>query len=389
MIAAVGVVACCVACASDPAPPTSGNSRIVLGDQETLLDDGALGLGYFPDEGTSILGTSPFRLLITDGLSKSSFVLEAAAGDGDPMRRLGAARRVIEPGPPGSADNGYAGASAVYRHGDGTYYAFYHAEDQEETGTIPGTGIPGYYARIGIASSTDGETWVKGGYVIESFVPKRPPDGVAVQFDQGAAEPGAAVSADGQYLYLYYSEHSRADGAGGARPVVICMARARLADWPPAFASPPGPLPGVFQKYRAGSFSGDGIGGLDSPVVPPPTGTSNSLEGHVATSASLGTFVMIYGVDAWGERAASPARAVTSGLYAAFSDDGIAWRTSATPLLRDFGVAQPGLSVSWQASILWDAGSDTEGWLVYGYTPSFGAPGHYMVGRRLRLLPAP
>ena len=51
----------------------------------------------------------------------------------------------------------------------------------------------------------------------------------------------------------------------------------------------------------------------------------------------------------------------------------------------DFGVAQPGLSVSWQASVLWDAGSDTDGWLVYGYTPSFGTPGHYLVGRRLSL----
>jgi hypothetical protein len=372
------------------AAEVGADPQITLGEMETLLADGALGLGYFPDEGTSLIADSPVRLLVTDGLSKSTFVLEAAAGASDPLKNLSSKSQVFGPGPAGSFDNGYAGASGLYRHSDGTLYAFYHAEDQEGLGTLPGTNISGFYARIGVAYSGDGgATWTKGGYVIESFVPKRVPDGVTIQADQGAAEPGAVVSPDGRYLYLYYTEHSRSDGAGGSRPVAICMARADLAAWPPAFPSPPGPLRGVFTKYHAGSFSTDGIGGIDSPVVAPPTASSNSLEGHVAYSARFGKLVMIYGVDAWGERAASPARADVSGLYAAFSDDGIVWRRSAAPLIRDFGVAQPGLSVSWEASVVWDAGSDSTGWLVYGYSPSFGSPGHYMVGRRLTLSASP
>lgn len=382
----IGFFSACVASGTSGGAGGStprADPTITVGDMVTLLPEGAFGLGYFPDEGVSILSFSPFQMLIADGLSKSTFLLEAT-GSGDPLRNLTGVHRAFGPGPAGTFDNGYAGASAVYRHTDGVYYAFYHAEDQEGTGVIPGTNIPGFYARIGIAYSNDAVIWNKGGYVIESFVPKRTADGGAVQFDQGAAEPGVAVSPDGRYLYLYYSEHSRLNGAGGSRPVVICMARTELASWPPAFPSPPGPLLGVFTKYRDGTFSSDGIGGIDSPVVTPPVPSSNALEGHLTYSPTYRKFVMIFGVDAWTERIA-PAEAVVSGLYYALSDDGVDWRPSRVPLVRDFGVAQPHLSVSWEGTILWDQDSDNDGWMAYGYTPDFGDPGHFLVGRRISL----
>ncbi len=389
------------ACAASPSSSLSGSDgadgtgsafaidpMIQLGAKETLLADGALGLHYFPDEGTAMLGASPFRIVVADGLSRSTFVVEAAIDSPDPLQHLASAMKILSPGGAGTFDNGYAGISAVYHHTDGVYYGFYHAEDQEGTGTIPGTSIPGFYARIGIAYSADGTTWTKGGYVIESFAPKRVPDGVSVQYDQGAAEPGAVASADGRYLYLYYTEHSRLNASGGYRPVLICMARADLTAWPPPMPATPGPLHDVFMKYAEGTFSTDGIGGLDSPVVSPPTGDSNALEGHVTYSASLQKYIMIYGVDAWNERTA-PARANVSGLYTAFSDDGVIWRTPEQPLIRDFGVATQGLSLSWEGSILWDAGSDTQGKLVYGYSPDWQNPPHYLVGRPLSLLPLP
>lgn len=371
----------------DGGTSSASDPIIQLGDLQTLLPDGnPLGLSYFPDEGTSILGTDPFRIMIADGFSKDSVVVTASSTT-DPWMNLAQAVEVVGPGAATEFDNGYAGISAVYQHADGTYYGFYEAEDQVGTGTIPGTSIPGFYARIGVASSPDGATWTKGGYVIESFVPKRTPDGITVQYDQGTSEPGAIASADGRWLYLYYTEHSRLTPAGGARPVLICMARADLSVWPPAFSTTAGPVHDAFQKFYQGSFSTDGIGGYDTPVVEPPTATSNSLEGHVAYSRSLGKFVMIYGVDAWDERSASPPEAIVSGLYDAFSDDGITWRSSGRPLITDFGVVQPGLSVSWEGSILWDAGADAQGWLVYGYSPDWTNPPHYLVGRRISLAP--
>jgi hypothetical protein len=58
------------------APTTDGGpSRdpiVQLGEMQTLLADGnALGLHYFPDEGTSILSYDPFRLMIADGYAMS------------------------------------------------------------------------------------------------------------------------------------------------------------------------------------------------------------------------------------------------------------------------------------------------------------------------------
>ena len=53
-----------------------------------------------------------------------------------------------------------------------------------------------------------------------------------------------------------------------------------------------------------------------------------------------------------------------------------------------------GKSLSWQATILWDEGSTTEGWLAYSYSDDWG-PGfflgtpHHMVGRRIHFQPAP
>ncbi len=360
---------------------------IELGAMQTWLDAGnALGLSYFPDEGTSVLVNDPFAMILVDGASKSTFLLGASSTT-EPLAHLASAVPVLTP-TAGEFDNGYAGISAVYLHTDGVYYGFYHGEDQVGMGTLPGTSIPGFYARIGLATSADGRSWAKGGYVIESFVPKRVPDGGSVPYDQGAAEPGAIASADGRWLYLYYTDHSRETPSGGSRPVVICMARADLGAWPPALSTSEGPLHRAFLKYYEGSFSTDGIGGYDTPVILPPDSTSNALEGHAARSASLGKYVMVYGVDEWQERAATPPKATVSGLYAAFSDDGVEWRT-APQLVVDFGVAQPGLSVSWEASILWDPGADTQGWMVYGYSPSWGSPPHYLAGRRIGLTEAP
>jgi len=325
-VAVLGVCLFASACSGGGSPGSGtggtggGNSdpAVTLGDMQTLLPDGnALGLSYFPDEGTSILSTDPFRIMLTDGAKKASVVVTASTTSA-PLMNLAQATTVVSPGATADFDNGYAGISAVYRHTDGIYYGFYHAEDQVGTGTIPGTSIPGFYARIGIATSPDGTTWTKGGYVIESFVPKRTPNGTTVQYDQGTAEPGAVASADGKWLYLYYTEHSRVDPAGGARPVLICMARADLGAWPPVLSTTAGPVTG-FKKYYQGDFSTDGIDGEDSPVVSPPTGASNALEGHVAYSSALSKYVMVYGVDAWGERAASPPVAAVSGLYLAFS----------------------------------------------------------------------
>ena len=77
-----------------------------------------------------------------------------------------------------------------------------------------------------------------------------------------------------------------------------------------------------------------------------------------------------------------------SSIHSSYSDDGISW-SNPEPLIIDNAVPQFGRSLSWEATIVWDQGSGTDGWLVYSYTPKWGQgnfSGHsysYMVGRRI------
>lgn len=334
-------------------------------------------LQYFPDEGTSILSraSGSISLLIAGG--SSSWLLS-----GTSLTSLTSAQRVLVP-TTGSWDNGYAGMSAVVSDDNGTLWGFYHGEDHVGLPNLPGTSIPGFYARIGLASSNDGgRTWTKLGYVIESHVPKHTTgDGAAFHADQGAGEPGALWSADGRWLYLYYSDHSR-DG----RPVVECMARAAKRDLSPTVAN----VHTIFSKYTtgsngctaggAGTFSGAAIGGPESPIMKNPV-NCDLLEGHVTYSATLGRYIMVLTRYDWTDPSSSTSPK-NSGLSITTSTDGINW-DDPSRIVTEWPLPTTGKPLSWQASILWNPGSDTEGTLVYGYTQSWPNPPHYMASRAI------
>ncbi|HYQ43892.1 MAG TPA: hypothetical protein VER11_18050 [Polyangiaceae bacterium] len=343
-------------------PSSRDTPSIDVGEQVTLLKDGEFGLRYFPDEGTSIVRVKPLSLLLT--ASDSSYLVE-----GPTLQQLSTVTKVLGPGGPGEFDNGYAGISAVVQLGR-TYYGFYHAEDHEGLPALPG-GIPGFYASIGVTRSDDGVTWKKLGQVITSSQPKTW-TAYPNQGDRGAAEPGAIVSKDGRYLYLYYTEHSRVQGRG----VDICVARAELESGPP--------LPGSFKKYYDGSFSEPGLGGRDTPVVTAKGfAFANALEGHVTYSKLADQYLMVFGIDAYQQRT-SGMPATESGMYAAWSTDALSW-SPPQKLIADQAVPQEGKSLSWEGSILFDDETGSTGTLVYGYTPSWGGTPHYMAGRRIRI----
>jgi hypothetical protein len=92
---------------------------------------------------------------------------------------------------------------------------------------------------------------------------------------------------------------------------------------------------------------------------------------------------MIYDIDAYKERMSGQPPA-SSGVYAAWSQDGLAW-SKPTRLIADQSVPQTGKSVSWEASVVWDDESQTHGYLLYGYSPSWGSVPHFLVGRRLSI----
>jgi hypothetical protein len=386
--AALGVVAASLVATNalgtgreiDPGSPVRtrcGELMVDLGERRTLLPHGALGLTYFPDQGVSTLRSSPqLRLLLVAKFS--TYLVE-----GPSIQALERATEVLRPGRPGDFDNGYAGVGGGYTHGDGRLYVFYHAEDWQGLPTSP-IGIHGFYASVGVAVSSDsGATWKKLGAGITSSKPKS-----WQAFDRhhgrGAGFPTAVTDDDGENLLLYYNDLSHMDGRG----VQIFLARAALADGRP--------VPGRFWKYYEGGFSEPGLGGLDSPVLSAlGLDQSAAVQPFVIRSDSLRRYLLFFNIQSWKEhpdfhKPAKPAGRV-SGLYLATSRDGISW-SEPCKLFSDRAFPEMGRSISWEAGMVADADDDSAGWLVYGYTPSWGpgtrlAPGppHFMVGRRIEV----
>lgn len=346
--------------------PQAPRFAVTIGEPKTLLPPGSLGLEYFPDMAVAALQTKPsMRLLVAAGIS--TYLLEGAD-----IEHLTRAEKVLSPGPPGAFDNGYVGVAGVYRHRDGSWYAFYHAEDQEDMPPIPG-GIPGFFASVGAAiSKDDGRTWRKLGQILTSAKPKGW-TAYPGQADRGVGEPCVAPDRTGKYVFGYYTDHSRVGGRG----VQICMARAPLP-----------PVDGAWRKLREGAFAEPGLAGADTPVVSARhLDQADAMMPFVVYSAGLRTFIMVLNVNCWKELRSGTAPSV-SGVYVCYSGDGTHW-SGPEKLFTDWAIARIGQSVSWHPSILWDTGSTSEGWLIYshserwGHRDKSGIP-HYMVGRRIR-----
>jgi len=161
----------------------------------------------------------------------------------------------------GAFDKDYAGIGGAVRVGN-KIIAVYHSEQHD--GRISKKGIPVFYATIGLAVSTDdGRTFTKKGAVISSHKSSWEKERAHMQ---GAAGPTLLIDHTGQYLFCYYTEHSRIDPATGKRrkgsvtgqPVITCMARSRIEDEG---------MPGTWKKYYRGSFSEPGLGGKDTEVA--------------------------------------------------------------------------------------------------------------------------
>jgi len=365
-------ILCLIQCNSSTTDDSLNNIEfeVTLGEHKVLYQNGELGLNYFPDEAVLLIRREPtYRILVTSAIS--TYLLE-----GEDLENLTSAREVLTQGEAGSFDNGYVGASGIYKHTYEKIYVFYHGEDQEGMGVLDeSTEIPGFYCSVGVAVSSDeGENWEKVGQLITSSKPKDW-SSYEGQSDKGAGEPGAVLTKDGKYLYIYYTEHSRQDNRG----VQICMARIPVDNFS---------LDNC-KKYYNGEFSEPSISGKDTPVVSAKhMDDAEASFPHVVYSISLDKYIMICNINFWKEYI-NDTGLKNSGIYVLYSDDGIKW-SEPVKLITDNSVPLIGKSLSWQGTIIWDEGSDTEGWLVYGYTSKWGhlyndsGIPHHMAGRRIK-----
>jgi hypothetical protein len=345
------------------AAPAQTDIAVHLGARTTLLGDGEQGLRYFPDGRLGIIERDPeYRVLMAAGVR--SVLLR-----GPDMRHLRVVDTVIAPGAAGTFDNGYAGVNAIYQSGADELLAFYHAEDQEGMPRLS-NGVHGFYCSIGLAVSRDnGVTFLKNGPVLTSSQAKdlhgRP--------DQGVGAFCVTRDSSGKFLYLYYTSHSRVGGRG----VQICLARCPVEAAKEGFA---------WRKFHAGEFGEPGLGGRDTPVLSAATFGGDGIMPHVTYSAALRQYVMVFCVNAYPEFGTTPKR---SGIYAAFSNDGLTWKErDQQQLLVGYTVpARIGTEVVWHPTLVLDADAangTAKGWLYYSYSESWGHKPphkpHYLVG---------
>lgn len=347
--------------------------QLHLGAEETLLRDGAVGLHYMPDIGVGVVDNEPGKLRLVFAAGAESYLVE-----GTDFKHLTSAQLVLKPDPASDFDNGDTGISQVIRAG-GRLFAVYHAEDQRDIPSDFVRGVPGFYASVGLVESEDnGKTWVRRGQIIKGAKPKEwkaftdPPPGHIVR---GAGLPGAVISQDGRYAFLYYTDLSIQDNRG----IQICMARADVTEG--------APLPGRWKKFYKDEFSEPGVSGNETPVLSVlAMDEAAAMYPHVTWSEHLKKYVMVFNVNAWKEPTQGKPPKL-SGIYWAMSDDAIKW-SAITKLVTDYSYPRYGKSVSCEPTVIFDDREGKTGWLVYYYSPKWWDPKgggipHFMVGRRV------
>lgn len=336
-----------------------------LGTQQSILKPGAFGLSYFPDQCICLLNSSPLVFTIVCG--KDTFLFS-----GQSWSNVQPVGKVLQPTTK-SYDNGYAGIGGLHRNSrNGSLVAFYHAEDHNDVPRIEYNNVPGFYASICLAISKDqGRSFSKGGQIITCSQPKNKKGNPA----QGVGDVTVTPSDDGKYLYAYYSDHSRVNGRG----VQICLARSKIED---------NGKPGSWKKFHDGNFNEPGIGGKDTPVVSMKSRGGDAWCPHVIYLKHCGTFLMTFSVTNYTDL--NQKRATNSGIFMAYSDDGIKW-SEPQKLISAITVPMPGLAIAMHSTLIITKVGDSKinGTLLYGYSPSWGdGPGkmpHYLAGNPITL----
>lgn len=308
-------------------------------------------LQAFPDCGIAFLpgtSTSPVRMIFAAGVS--SYLVE-----GSDFSNLNKVQKVLSPGTKTDFDNGYAGISGVYVASDGTYYGIYHSEDQVGMKQLNG-GVPGFYANIGWAVSKDqGVTWTKKGILLSSRVPKTS----ITTGDGGLGEPSLLIKNDST-AFIYYGDHGRSVGRG----CQICVAK---ADPRKAWG------PDQWKKWDGSDFTQPSDGGNDIPIIQGGQYTDDVFP-YAVYSKYLNKYVMTYCMNKYDEF--NNPTPTLSGLYIAFSDDGINWKDDRR-LITNYAIWYDQRECVWHPSVILDSTGQT-GTLFYSFKP-YGSSPHYMM----------
>lgn len=336
-----------------------------VGPRVTVLGHNAGGLSMFPEAPITVLKTSPqYEVLIPAAL-------KTAYCKGPAMNQLVATGFALSPSSGRSYDRVSAHITSAWTDPvSGDLYAAFNGNDSDDVPRFgPGAGFRGRYHTAALAKSTNGGvSFTKIGPIVS--VPKN----AGVGSMQGNAFGAVVMSPDKQWLYLYYGDMYNGMLNGG---IQTCVARAPAASQG---------MPGAWKKWYGGAWSMPGLSVYDSTTgtgleASPVVGNHVSLYGdamypHVSWSDRLGAYVMVYAINVTDE-AAEPDSAGNypplelSGIYIAFSVDGVSWGAR-HQLVKAITIDYPGREVALHPTLVLDeqgsGPTNLKATLYYGYS---------------------
>jgi hypothetical protein len=321
----------------------AGDIKARLDPATQLYVVGQNNIAGLNDQGLCVVGQNPLEFVtVMDGIVNGRKAGGTVLYQGSTFETAQPVGSLIEPSHrPGAYDETYAGSGAALRINN-VPHIFFHAE--RPTGGKNSEGIPRFYASIGLAIATDGHNFKKVGPVITG----KPIDPNWKGTAQGNGDPSVCIDATGEWIYCYYTEHSRFDPLKNQiRSVITCLARSRVKD---------GGKPGTWTKYYNGSFQEPGLGGKDSEVA-------NCWAPFVVYLPNFKRYVMVGGRE---------------GVVLFTSVDGIHWGEK-TQLIKMADIPLRFEQFVIHPSLYFDVDTPTQakGYLFYGYGQP-GQPGRVM-----------
>jgi hypothetical protein len=345
-----------------------------VGDRVIVLGDKAGGLSQFPEAPITILKTTPqYEVLIPAGL-------KTAYCKGPSMDKLTATGFALSPSAGPSYDRVSAHITSVWTDpASGELYAVVNANDSDGVTRIPGPGIGyrgRYYTAVLAKSTNGGVSFTKIGPILS--IPKNS----TASAMQGDAFGTVVMSPDKKYLYLYYGDMYNGQLNGG---IQTCVARATVESKG---------MPGSWKKWYDGGWSTNGLSVLDTvnytgfettPVVINTVSIyGDAMYPHVAYSAKLGLYVMVYAINIFEETPEADSLGqyppnLLSGIYVAYSQDAVSWGGHQL-LWNAITIDYPGREVALHPTIAIDENASTASSLkatvYYGYSANmwWGTP---------------
>lgn len=352
----------------NPNPTPTPNYSLHLVSEPEFQVGANLGINYFNDITVGVLNYSSSNIKLITSAGTETIVIE-----GSNINNMTSTASIIKPSIVDNNSNinaidyNYIGLGQIIKAKDNKIYGLYHGEWHDGT-ILPGN-VPGFYASIGLCTSTNGgNTFTKSSNpVIPNIYDKYYNNGYA---DGGYGEPSLTFNSDSTAVYSYFVDHNRT-GKG----VNICMAKFNVSSsGTPDFGN-------CYFLNDSNNFTTNLI--RPKQIVYGTMGSSDAIFPHVTYNKKAKKYFMVYTLNAYSDyfNSGSP---VLSGIYLRTSTDGINWNTDPVKLITDFGIPfNTSSSFSWHPTLIYTNNDQTEGYLLYSKsTQGIGQESHKMWAKK-------